>query len=102
MSNFKTPASSILAINGRFFLAAMQVIAAFSMWPSNPEWWGLGVISVLLGLSAMANVIAAFRAMLKVYAREKEIARLAQTSRAPEPSDLVGADALKNAGMFND
>lgn len=102
MSNFKTPAGSIFAINGHIFLAAMQIIAAFLIWPANPDWWGFGLLSVVLGLSAMANVIAAFRAMLKVHAREKEIARLAQTSRAPEPSDLVGADALKDAGMFND
>ena len=102
MSDFKTPFNSVLAVNGHFFLAAMQGIAAAWTWPSSWEWWGLGVLSILLGLSALASAIAALRAMVKIHAREKEIARLAATSRAPEPSDLAGIDALRNAGMFNE
>jgi hypothetical protein len=102
MSTFKTPFSSTLAINGHLFLGAMQTITAVSIWPSSPEWWGFGLLSVLLGLSAFANLIAALRKMVKVYGREKEIARLAMSSRQPEPSDLAGFDAMKNAGMFND
>lgn len=102
MGDFKTPFNSVLAVNGHFFLAAMQGITAAWMWPSSWEWWGLGVLSILLGLSALASAISALRAMVKIHVREKEIARLAATSRAPEPSDLAGTDALKQAGMLDD
>lgn len=102
MSMFKTPFSSTLAINGHLFLSAAQGITSASIWPMSSEAWGLGLLSILLGLSALANLIAAARKMMKVYAREKEIARLATSSRLPEPSDLAGFDAMKNAGMFND
>lgn len=102
MTSGATPISAIIKVNGHLFLGAVQGAAAFWLWPSSLEWLGLGVLSILFGLSAFASVIAALRAMLKVYAREKEIARLAAASRAPEPSDLAGADALKKAGMFND
>jgi hypothetical protein len=40
--------------------------------------------------------------MVKIYGREKEFARLAATSRAPDPSDLADQNALKNAGMTDD
>ena len=102
MSTFKTPFNATLAINGHFFLTAMQGITAASIWPMSQELWGLGFLSILLGLSALANLIAALRKMVKVYGREKEIARLAASSRLPEPSDLAGVDTLQNAGMFDD
>lgn len=102
MSMFKTPFSSTLAINGHLFLAAMQGLTAVSIWPMSSEAWGLGLLGILLGLSALANLIAALRKMMKVYAREKEVARLAATSRAPEPSDFASHETLKAAGMIDD
>lgn len=102
MSTLKTPFNSTLAINGHLFLAAMQGITAASIWPKSPEWWGLGLLSILLVLSALANLIAALRKMNKVFAREKEVSRLAATSRAPEPSDLASHETLKAAGMIDD
>ena len=101
MSINKTPVSSITKINGHLFLGAVQTMTAVWLWPSSLDWWGLGVLSVLLGLSALAGILAALRDMLTVYTREKEIARFHATSRAPEPSDLADQDALRNAGMID-
>jgi hypothetical protein len=60
------------------------------------------VLSILLSLSALASAIAAIRDMVKLYIREREIARFAATARTPDPSDLADQDALKNAGMFDE
>ena len=98
----KTPVSAILKINGHFLFAALQGGASVLLWPSSLEWWGFGLLSVLLGLSAVASVVTALRDVAKVYAREKEVARFTAMSRAPEPSDLADQDALKSAGMIND
>ena len=40
--------------------------------------------------------------MAKLYVRERELAKFAQTAREPMPSDLADTDALKNAGMIDE
>lgn len=98
----KTPISSILGVNGHFLQAFLLGSCAFWLWPSSPEWWGFGLLSITLGLGAFGKTIEALRAMVKIYGREKELARLAATSRAPDPSDLADQSALKNSGMIDD
>ena len=98
----KTPNSSILAVNGLFFQAFLAGACAWWLWPSSPEWWGFGLISVILGVAAFGKIVAGFRAMVKIHGREKEFARLAATSRSPDPSDLADQDALRDAGMIDD
>ena len=98
----KTPFSSIVAINGHMLLAFLTGGIAWLMWPTSPEWWGLGVMSIILGAASFSSTITALRSMLKVFSREKEIARFTSNSRAPEPSDLADSDALKRAGLIDD
>jgi len=98
----KTPVSSIAAVNGNFLTAFLLGASAYWLWPSSPEWWGLGLFSIILGVGAFGKTIEALRAMVKVYGREKELARLAASSRAPDPSDLADQSALKDAGMVDD
>ncbi|MDF1803193.1 hypothetical protein [Thalassovita sp.] len=98
----KTPVSSIAAVNGHFLTAFLLGASAYWLWPSSPERWGFGLFSILLGFAALGKLIAALRAMIKIYGREKVLARLAATSRVPDPSDLADQNALKNAGMVDD
>ena len=102
MSLGKTPTASVLTVNGHFFQAFLLGAFAWWLWPSSPEWWGFGLLSIILGVGAFGKTIEALRAMVKIYGREKELARLAATSRAPDPSDLADENALKNAGMIDD
>ena len=102
MSSIKTPIGAILKVNGHFLQAFMFGGVAWLIWPTNPKWWGFGLLSILLGAAAIAGFIAAIRAMTKLYVRERELARFSSTARAPDPSDLADQDALKNAGMFDE
>lgn len=97
-----TPLGSIVLINFQLLQTFLLGLCAWWSWPSSPEWWGFGLLSIMLGATSFGTLMAALRAMAKLYAREKAIARLAGTSRAPEASDLVNRDALKNAGMIHD
>lgn len=98
----KTPFSSVLAINGHFLLAFMTGGIAWLIWPNSPEWWGLGLMSIILGAASFGSTVTALRSMAKVYSREKEVAQFTANSRAPDPSDLADTNALKKAGMIDD
>lgn len=98
----KTPFNSVLAINGHFLLAFMTGGIAWLVWPTSPEWWGLGVMSIILGAASFGSTATALRSMAKIYIREKEIARFTANSRAPESSDLADENALRRAGVIDD
>ena len=102
MTPIKTPIGAILKVNGHLLLTFLYGGTAWLIWPNNSKWWGFGLLSIFLGAAALASLIAAFRAMTKLYIRERELARFASTARAPVPSDLANNDALKDAGMFHD
>ena len=98
----QTPFNSILVINGHFLLAFLTGGIACLIWPTSPEWWGLGLISIILGTASFTSTVTALRSMAKVYIRKKEIARFTANSRAAEPSDLADSIALKKAGLIDD
>lgn len=98
----KTPLGAILKVNGHFLQAFLFGGVAWLIWPNNPKWWGFGLLSILLGAAALASLIAALRAMTKLYVRERELARFVATARTADPSDLADQVALKNAGMFDE
>ncbi len=98
----KAPFSSILTVNGHLLQSFLLGGGAWWLWPSSPQWWGFGLLSIMLSAAAFGKAVEALRAMVKLYARERDFSRLAATSRAPDPSDLAGQDALRNAGMFDD
>lgn len=102
MTPTKTPIGAILKVNGHMLLTFLYGGSAWLIWPTNPKWWSFGLLSILLSAAALASLIAAIRAMTKLYIREREVARFAATARAPVPSDLANNDALKDAGMFHD
>ena len=102
MTATKTPIGAILKVNGHFLQASLFVGVAWLIWPTSPEWWGFGLLSILLGAAALASLIAALRAMTKLYVRERELARFVATARTADPSDLADQDALKDAGMFDE
>lgn len=94
--------SGILSVNGYLLQAFLFGVCAWWLWPSSPEWWGFGALSIGLGAASLNKLLMALRAMVKLYGREKELARFAATSRAPAPSDLADHNALKDAGMIDD
>lgn len=102
MTPTKTPLGAILKVNGHLLLTFIYCGSACLIWPTNPKWWGYGLLSIFLGVAALASVIAAIRAMTKLYIRERELAQFAATARTPAPADLANNDALEDAGMLHD
>lgn len=95
-------AGAIWRINGLLLGASLLTVIAWAIWPSSPEWWGFGLLSIFLGLSVIGMLINAGQTMAKLYAREKAIARIAAISRPQEKIEFADFEALKNAGMIDD
>ena len=94
--------TAAIKINGQLLFAFLLGGASWWLWPSSPKWWGLGMVSIVLGAGSLGKLIEALRSMGKIYAREKELSRLAATARSPVQSDLANDSAMEDAGMFDD
>jgi hypothetical protein len=91
---------SAVSINLKFLMACLFGWAAWYIWPTTPEWYGLGIASILLGLGAVAHVINALQLMGRVYKREKELCAYMALGGEPKSSEMASDAKLKDAGML--
>lgn len=89
-----------VSVNLKFLLACAFGWAAWYIWPTTPEWYGLGVASVLLGCGAFAHVVNALQLMARVYKREKELRAYMALGDEPKSSEMASDAKLKEAGML--
>lgn len=101
-SLFRSSFRSTAAINIDLLMATGCGFVAWAIWPDEPEWWGLGMISIILGLSAVAGFARAVRSMAAAYSRDKTIAKYMAQGSKTKSSRLATADDLNRAGMLDD
>jgi hypothetical protein len=70
------------------------------VWPGTPEWWGLGVVSLMLALAALGCLAKAIRAMVDLHAKERVLAEFMAQGGAPKSARLASEDQLRKAGMI--
>ncbi len=88
------------AVNGGLFAACLFGTGAWMMWPSSLQWWGLGFLSIMLGMGAVAGLAGAIKAMVARYLREREIYRYLSQGGGPKSARLASDADLKRAGMI--
>lgn len=91
---------TIVQVNVQLAMASLCGFAAWQLWPSNAEWWGLGIASVLLGLGSLGGVVGAIRAAVDLHARERALADYLAQGGVPKSSHMAGEQDLRNAGML--
>ena len=91
---------SIVAINMNLFTAVLCAIIARAAWPTSPEWWGMGVVSILFGMAALASIAAGIGGMKSLYRREREITVYMAQGVAPKSAKLADNERLRKAGMI--
>ena len=102
MTSYQGRTGTALQINLKLLMSALFMFTAWGIWPSSPEWWGFGLISILLVLSAIGMAVKALRAMAKLYARDKALAEYMAQGNRPKTTNLASSDALRKAGMTNE
>ena len=102
MNKIGSSAGSVLRINILLLCAVLLAAIAWAIWPLSPEWWGFELLSIFLGMAAVAALIDAVRTMVKLHERQKIIARMEATARPAEQTDFADIEALKKAGMIDE
>ncbi len=93
---------AILTINRHCLGAGLFAAIAWTIWPSSPEWWGLGVVSIILAMQVPASLIAAIRAFLALRQRERAIAAYAAQGAPIKSAAMASTQSLIDAGMIDD
>ena len=88
-----------IAVNGGMLGAVLCGSAAYALWPTAPEWWGLGVASVILAMAAAGCLFNAIGAMVGRYRRERELRRYLMLGSGPKSARLATMEDLRRAGM---
>jgi len=100
MSDRKSSLGTIVKINMTLLAAVTCAFIAWAVWPARLEWWGFGLMSIIIGLAAPANLARAITLMVQLYHRDKAIAAFEATNKKSDPSKLVSDEALRKAGMI--
>jgi membrane protein YdbS with pleckstrin-like domain len=85
----------ILRINFLLLLAVVCGTSAWFIWPDSLEWWGFGVISIILGTATFRLLYMAFGLMYRV----ELFARYKKSRANPKSARLVSEADLHKAGM---
>lgn len=96
------PLGPVIAVNLTLLSSLLLAVACYWCWPSNPEWWGFGFISICLGGAALGQFLAALRLIAKLYTRETTIRQVMAQGELPKTSRLASDTALKDAGLIDE
>ncbi|MEJ0017580.1 MAG: hypothetical protein WDN25_13640 [Acetobacteraceae bacterium] len=100
--SFSRRLATTVAINTQFFLSASFGVTAWVIWPQSPQWWGLGIISIALGIASLSCLKTAIAAMIRAYELDRAIADFEAQGPGPKSSHIASRERMKQAGMIDD
>lgn len=102
MRPFESSFGSIVSINVHLAFAAAGGFAAWAMWPSSAEGWGLGVTAILLAGAAMTAAGKAIRLAMEMHAKKRAIAEFEAQGGGYTPVHAIGERELELMGMLDE
>jgi hypothetical protein len=90
---------TIIGVTIQFAFAALLGFVAWFVWPTTPEWWGLGVVSVIAGLGAFAGASKAMRTAIVAWRKHRAVRAYLRQGRKPGSSKMANLTDLRRAGM---
>ncbi|GEM_PF-3415510 len=100
MRPFANPAPTIIQINLQFLTVFILALFAFWIWPGDPYWWGMGVISILCVFAALTVFMQALRAIWILNRRERAMKEFLARGKSPKNAKLADEEILERAGMI--
>lgn len=93
---------TIVRINGRLLLATGTGIGAWALWPIMLGDWNFGLIVLMLILVTLKMAFEAFGDAIKLYSRDRAVARFLDSARPAKSARLADDADLRRAGMIDD
>lgn len=94
--------AAVIRVNVLGLAAFVFAAAAWAIRPTATEWWGLGVLSVVLALAAIQMTVRATGMLLRIWEQERAIADFEKHGREQKSSQMASPDRLIQAGMIDE
>lgn len=92
----------IVAINLKLLGVAGFGFAAWAIWPTSMRGYGFGVLSALMAAAAFGSLVAAIKAIGRLYERDKTLYAFEQLGGRPKGARLATSEVLKRARMTDE
>ncbi|MBG6166771.1 hypothetical protein IWQ54_006470 [Labrenzia sp. EL_195] len=89
----------IIAINGQLGYAVVLAVVAYWIWPTDPRWYGFGLMSIMMGAAAAALILRSFGQMVKIHRRNQFWKLQKPRGNAPKNARLASDDDMRRGGM---
>ena len=90
---------TILGINGKLLHGVLAGVVAYVIWPDDPKWWGLGILSSILWVASVCFIFEGFRSFLKLRNAKQRWAVIEALGSRPKNARIAGKSDLQNKGM---
>ncbi len=102
MSPFESSFKTVVAINFNLLAAAGCGFVAWAIWPTSIEWWGFGLIGLLLAAMAITSAGKAVRMAMELRAKNRAMAEFLAQGGGYRPAQVVGEYELEVRGMLDE
>lgn len=99
---FSIRRKTMVRVNLQLLGAAICAASAWFLWPTSPEWWGFGALSIIVGLQVPVALVNAVRSYLSMRSRERAVARYMAQGGPLKSATTASRRALVDAGMIDD
>ena len=90
----------ILKINLKLAYAVFLIWLAYLCWPTSPEWWGFGFITICAGLAGFVLAIKSLGEVGQMMFRDRNIDNFNKSARQPHDDKLAGQRDIEKRGML--
>ena len=87
-------------INTKQLRGAVQLASAWWLWPLNPAWWPMAILSIFVGLGGLRQMLSAWRTILDLYAQERSMAQILNRTVPAKSAQLASTNKLRKGGLL--
>ena len=99
MKPFASNIGAIVGINVQLLGAFACGVIAWAIWPQTIEWWGLGLLSIILWCGAFSCLVTALKLMVTLHGRRRVLAEYMAQGGKPKSAQMACNKDLRRAGM---
>lgn len=95
-----SPRETIIAFNLDMLAAAGCGLVSYGLWPTTYEWWGFGVMSIVMAEAAALSVIGAFKKLQRYHRQKKAVDDFQKGKGQPKSARQPTRERMKEMGMI--